>query len=406
MGFDTIRRFKALCHLIRTRALGIIAHLQGNNQCWIECGRDAAKNIVVCSFELDGVKLANPKLKDSLMIARHRLQRLIKWLQQYIDAKDFNIHDPGHIETFVKVITSETRRIKWHEDSEGAIGYDFSSMKPTKSDETGYIRVEKLAELVKTYSGKGPSPQLMALLSGLDREKDGWVLFEEFEAGLIPELLVCAEEPEGNDDWRRKPSDHRRGRSRGSRRSRGALSDASEEVAVGKGSEDPRPENGVDENGNIRSKRCERAVGKGSVKKKPISERLCAKCAKELWNVCFYCKEEGHWSGSCPSRACYNCARLGHIARACPEPMKTRERRDGRENRSKRTSRFGAGGASVSHQPRYEVPLRAESRIIGNARPSVSPNTPDDSHGSQTMAEPKVDDRGVGGTDEILPIKE
>ena len=33
MGFDTTRRFKDLCHLIRERALGIISHLQGDNQC-------------------------------------------------------------------------------------------------------------------------------------------------------------------------------------------------------------------------------------------------------------------------------------------------------------------------------------------------------------------------------------
>ena len=80
-------------------------------------------------------------------------------------------------------------------DTEGAVGYDFCSMKSAKSDENGYIRVEKLTELVETYSGKGPSPQLMTFFNGLDREEDGWVLFEEFEAGLTPALLGCVEEP-------------------------------------------------------------------------------------------------------------------------------------------------------------------------------------------------------------------
>ena len=78
-----------------------------------------------------------------------------------------------HTETFVKVVTSVTREIKLDEGSEEAAGYDFSSMKPTKCGETGYIRVEDLADLVEICSGKGSSPQMMTFFDGLDREDDG-----------------------------------------------------------------------------------------------------------------------------------------------------------------------------------------------------------------------------------------
>merc|ERR1719186_853560 len=68
---------------------------------------------------------------------------------------------------------------------------NFSPVKPTKSSQTGYIRVEELIELVETYTSGHPSPQLTAFLNSLDRDEDGWVFFEDFEAGLTPALLGC-----------------------------------------------------------------------------------------------------------------------------------------------------------------------------------------------------------------------
>ena len=76
------------------------------------------------------------------------------------------------------------------------------------------------------------------------------MLFEEFEAGLTPALLGCVEVPEGNVDERRKPSNHRGRRPRGSRQKRGLLGNALEGVPEGEDSEDPQLESEVDENGN------------------------------------------------------------------------------------------------------------------------------------------------------------
>ena len=106
----------------------------------------------------------------------------------------------------------KARRIRRHRNTKGAFGRDFSAGKPSKSDEVGHIKLKELIGFVKAYFGKGPSPQLMAFLSGLDRSNDGWVFFEDFRAGLTPELLGRVEDPEGVVDKTRKSLNHGGGR--------------------------------------------------------------------------------------------------------------------------------------------------------------------------------------------------
>jgi len=64
--------------------------------------------------------------------------------------------------------------------------------KPTeklKSTETGYMQVQELKTLVETYTEQCITPQLKDLLNLLDRDHDGWVLYEEFEDALTSEIL-------------------------------------------------------------------------------------------------------------------------------------------------------------------------------------------------------------------------
>jgi len=58
-----------------------------------------------------------------------------------------------------------------------------------KSTETGHMHVQELKELVQTYTNKPTSLELDGLLNLLDRDQDGWILYEEFEASLTPDLL-------------------------------------------------------------------------------------------------------------------------------------------------------------------------------------------------------------------------
>merc|ERR1719319_2247244 len=59
-----------------------------------------------------------------------------------------------------------------------------------KSTDTGYMKVQELKTLVETYTKKPITLKMDDLLSLLDRDEDGWILYEEFEASLSSGLLT------------------------------------------------------------------------------------------------------------------------------------------------------------------------------------------------------------------------
>merc|ERR1719319_508938 len=59
-----------------------------------------------------------------------------------------------------------------------------------KSTETGYMKVQELKTLVETYTKKPITLKMDDLLNLLDRDADGWIVYEEFEASLSSGLLT------------------------------------------------------------------------------------------------------------------------------------------------------------------------------------------------------------------------
>lgn len=43
------------------------------------------------------------------------------------------------------------------------------------------------------------------------------------------------------------------------------------------------------------------------------------------FNLCFKCKQKGHFIGNCPMTKCYNCKKFGHYSNNCPNDEKCKK---------------------------------------------------------------------------------